>query len=203
MTLKFSLKDLLVFTALIAIACAALANAGIWWHSIVVTATITGMTALVLWGVLNPGPGRAFAMGWMLLAAGYLGLIFGPWTESQLGPSLITARGLAQLEYSTRGNNLSPPVLQVSPQTDFSFGSDLSLIYSGSTITSGSVTSPPARIWASTGTAVPAGVAYYDPPIALTYTTFQSTGHWLLASLFGFGGAHLAAFLYRARRKTA
>jgi len=199
MNLKFSLKDLLLFTALIAVACAALVNAGIWWHSIVVTTTLTAMTVLVIRGMLTSGPRRAFAAGWLLMAAAYLALVFGPWTGNQLGPNLITSKGLAQLEYTTRGNNPSPPVLEYNSSPQLDFGSDLSLIYSGSTIVSGNVYMQP-RIWTSTGYPTGNGVyTVYDNSATLSYSTFQSTGQWLFASILGFAGGHLAAFLARCR----
>src|SRR5882757_5263754 len=98
MSLKFSLRDLLLLIAVISVACAALANTGIWWHSIVVTATLSGMTGLIIWGTLHAGSRRAFACGWLLCAAGYLALVFGPWTGNYLGANLITTKGLVQLE---------------------------------------------------------------------------------------------------------
>src|SRR5258706_16333682 len=102
MSLKFSLRDLLVLIALICVACAALANTGIWWHSLIVTVTLAALTALILRGLLCPGEGRAFAVGWLLFAAGYLGLMFGPWTSSYVGPNFITTKGLAGVEVATR-----------------------------------------------------------------------------------------------------
>ena len=84
MSLKFSLRDLLLLIAVISVVCAALANTGIWWHSIIVTSTLSGMTGLLLWGTLHSGSCRAFACGWLLFAAGYLALVFGPWTGSNL-----------------------------------------------------------------------------------------------------------------------
>jgi hypothetical protein len=203
MTLKFSLKDLLLLTAVISVACAALANAGIWWHSIVVSLTLAGWTGLTIWGVMNLGSRRAFTIGWLLMAIGYLGLVFGPWTGSQLGPNLITTRGLTQLELTTRGNNPSPLVLQsYSPQVDFS--GDLSLLISGTTLYPGGYSPPNARIWNSTGSVAGNGLyTIYDHNAGTTISTFQSTGHWLLASIFGFGGGHLAAFLFASRRKVA
>ena len=86
MTLKFSLRDLLLLIAVISVACAALANTGIWWHSIVVTVTLIGMTGLTIWGTLNSGSRRAFACGWLLFTAGYLTLVFAPWTGNMTKP---------------------------------------------------------------------------------------------------------------------
>ena len=189
MNLKFSLKDLLLLTALISVACAALANTNIWWHSIVVTATLSGMTGLVIGGTLHTGSRRAFACGWLLFAAGYLALVFGPWTGCNLGANLITTRGLAQLELQARRDNPSPPVLHVNGMTDLDSDGNLDLILAGKTI------------WTSYP---PTGfTSDLDQTWVSGYTTFQSTGHWLFASVFGYCGAHLAAFLFHFRSKAA
>lgn len=189
MNLKFSLKDLLLLTALISVACAAMANTNIWWHSIVVTATLSGMTGLIIWGTLHTGSRRAFACGWLLFAAGYLAVIFGPWTGSNLGANLITTKALGQLELQTRRDNPSPPVLNVNGMVDLDSDGNLDLLLTGRVN---------QTIWTSTGF-----TSDLDQTWVSGYTTFQSTGHWLFASVFGYCGAHLAAFLFHFRTKAA
>lgn len=185
MSLKFSLRDLLILIAVISVACAALANTGIWWHSFVVTATLTGMTGLLLWGVLNDGARRSFVCGWLLFTVGYLSLVFGPWTGNHLGIDLITSKGLSALELKTRGDNPSPPVMHGRQQMEYdqvlppNWGRNL---YPSWTVY------PPSSVWSFT-----------EPNWADSYTTFQSTGHWLLASVFGYCGGYLAIFLYHCR----
>ena len=190
MSLKFSLRDLLVLIAAISVACAALSNTGIWWHSIIVTVTLVGMTGLLLWGTLNPGPRRAFACGWLLFAAGYLALVFGPWMGNNLGINFITSKGLAYLELKALGDNPSPFVLNNGQSADTY--SDLNLIYNGA-VTYGTYNAagfpyPLTSVWDGSGR-----------NWADSCTTFQSTGHWLLASAFGYCGAHLAIFLFLQR----
>jgi hypothetical protein len=189
MNLKFSLKDLLLLTALIAVACAALVNTNIWWHSIVVTATLSGMTGLIIWGTLHAGSRRAFACGWLLFAAGYLTLVFGPWTGNNLGANLITTKALGQLELQARRDNPSPPVLNVNGLADLDSDGNLDLIVTGRVN---------QTIWTSTGL-----TSVLDQNGASSYTTFQSTGHWLFASVFGYCGAHLATILFHFRSKAA
>lgn len=187
MSLKFSLRSLLILIAVISVACAALANAGIWWHSIVVSATLTGMTGLILWGTLYPGTRRAFACGWLLFGAGYLAMVFGPWTGNNLGTNFFTSKGLAHLELKARGDNHSPFVLNHGQPADF--GGELNLNYTGVINLNPIWTSyPPTSVWDTSGR-----------NWADICTTFQSTGHWLLASIFGYCGAHLAAILFLRR----
>src|SRR5437868_641214 len=131
MSLKFSTRDLLFLIDVISVTCAALANTNIWWHSIVVTATLSGMTGLVIWGTLHAGSRRAFACGWLLFAAGYLALVFGPWTGSNLGANFITTKGLGQLEQQARRDNPSPPVLNVNGLADLDSDGNLDLIVTG------------------------------------------------------------------------
>lgn len=185
MNLRFSLRDLLVLIAVISIACAALANTGIWWHSIVVTATLTGMTGLLILGSLKPGSSRAYACGWLLFAAGYLIMVFGPWTGSNLGSNFITTKGLAELERRALGDNPSPLVLNQGQQAnDF----DLGFVDITTINTVRLTTYPQTSIWDVSGR-----------NWTYSVTTFHSTGHWLFAAAFGYCGAHLAAFLYRRR----
>ncbi|MGI8980724.1 MAG: hypothetical protein ACR2FY_15970 [Pirellulaceae bacterium] len=198
MSLKFSLRSLLILIAVISVACAALANAGIWWHSIVVTATLAGMTGLLLWGTLHTGSRRAFACGWLLFAAGYLAIVFGPWTANHLGANLMTTKGLAQLEWKARGNNPSPPVLSFPSglASDYNFNGaiDLDLVAPGTYSNNAVWTSYPSQSYFSTGD--------FGWSATASISTFKSTGHWLLASVFGYCGAHLAAFLTLRRRES-
>ena len=188
MSLKFSLRDLLLLIAVISVACAAMANTGIWWHSIVVTATLSGMCGWLIWGTLHSDKRRAFVIGWLLFSAGYLALVFAPWTGNNLGTNFITSKGLALLELKAWGDHHSPFVLNQGQQMEF--GNDLDLGYTGRININSIWTSyPPTSVW--------------DTPSrnwADSCTTFQSTGHWLLASAFGYCGAHLAAFLCFRRR---
>lgn len=186
MSLKFSLKDLLLLTALISVACAALANAGIWWHSIVVTATLSGMTGLVIWGTLHRGSRGAFAAGWLLVSVAYLSLIFAPSVTNNLGAHLITTKGLALLEARALGNQPSPPVLPAAPWMDLNANYNGVVDYSYVlNLTAGPYALAGNTLWSSATTN---GIS-----------TFQSTGHWLIASTLGFCGGHLAAFLWLRR----
>ena len=196
MSLKFSLRDLLLLIAVISVVCAALANTGIWWHSIIVTSTLSGMTGLLLWGTLHSGSCRAFACGWLLFAAGYLALVFGPWTGSNLGVNLITTKGLALLELKTLGNTPSPAVIDFNGNTFNDIDSDgvvdLGIVAPG-------IYSDPG--WPSFSPTSVTG-SFFSRGGVTTYTTFQSTGHWLFASVFGYCGAHLATFLCLRRQES-
>ena len=193
MNLRFSLRDLLMLVAVICISCAALANTGLWWHSVVVTATLLGMTGLVLWGALHPGQHRAWVCGWLLFAAAYLALVFGPWTGANLGTSLITTKGLGRLELACRGGNSSPQVLeQKSLPIDFDGDGYIDLSYSGRL----NANSFPYPLWIDYSSSLGSNGAQ-------SCTTFQSTGHWLLASVFGYLGGLLAIFLWRTRQNPA
>lgn len=187
MNLKFSLRTLLILIAVICVACAALANTGIWWHSIIVTATLTGMTGLLLKGALHPGQPRAFASGWLLFSAGYLALVFGPWTGNHIGATLITTKGLVLLEQKAFKDRSFPTVLYTNQPVDFS--GDLSLVISGQYVTSQFPAAGSSNNWVNS--------------LATHYSTFQSTGHWLLASAFGYAGGCLAALLRIKRRDKA
>jgi hypothetical protein len=186
MRLKFSLRTLLILIAIICVACAALANTGVWWHSIIVTATLTGMTGLLLRGTLHPGRPRAFASGWWLFSAGYLAVVFGPWTSDHIGAALITTKGLVLLEQKALEDRSSPTLLYSNQPVDFS--GDISLVVSGQYITTSQFPGAAGNSnnWVNS--------------LATHYSTFQSTGHWLLASAFGYAGGCLAAFLRMKRR---
>jgi hypothetical protein len=188
--MKFSLRDLLVLIAFICVACAALANTGIWWHSLIVTVTLAALTGLILWGLLCPGEGRAFAAGWLLFAAGYLGLVFGPWTASNLGPNLVTTKGLAGIEWATRGDKPSPPVFASMPY-DYDEDGNLDLISTNSLVTS---------VWSRNALATEPVMDWTGVERPLNCTTFQSTGHWLLSVVLGYLGGAIALAFWRRKR---
>jgi hypothetical protein len=186
MSFKFSLRDLFILIGLSSVACAALANTGIWWHSLVVTATLTGMTGIIIWGTLHGGSRSAFACGWLLFASAYLTMVFGPWLGEHLGGNFITNNCLAELESRAFANKPSPTVFGSMGQVDFR--GDLSIVV-GSKILSSSY---------PTGFVDLLGIDRVH-----NITTFRSTGHWLFASVFGYCGAHLAALLFSFRQKAS
>jgi hypothetical protein len=81
---------------------AALVRPGPEWLSVVVTLTVIVVVVQVLRAVLHQGEQRAAAVGWLLFVVSYLTLAIGPWLGDQIGPSLLSSRGLAHAQIQWR-----------------------------------------------------------------------------------------------------
>lgn len=68
---RFSIATLFLITALLCVACAALANANSWWWSVVYTASFLGIIASCVTAIFAQGGARAFAVGMVLTSVIY------------------------------------------------------------------------------------------------------------------------------------
>ena len=178
--MRFSLLALIALTTFAGIACAALAQPSAHWLTIVVT-----LTALIFeWQfvrlLVSDGERRAAAGGWLLFACVYLGLVFGPWTQQRIAPSLLTSQALRAAERKW------------FPET-VAYQIDLS--YSPSQLVSGriNINTLPTTDYSQLVSYIAAGPAQFSAPASL----FHLTGHWLFAWLAGWLGAFLAAAFRR------
>ena len=193
MTLRFSLKQLLILVALSAVACAALAQPGYWWHATIATAVVLASIGMLIAALVCDGPRRAFAVGWLVLTVGYLAVVLGPWTSTRLAPQLLSTKGIARLESRWHGNQPSPPLFGQIWDSDGDGSLD---VWIDANVNG-------RALWAyNTGQLV------YQPPISpanwyatANYTVFQATAHWLIAATLGYWGGVLGALL--ARKKPA
>ncbi|HZL89872.1 MAG TPA: VCBS repeat-containing protein [Pirellulaceae bacterium] len=194
MNLRFSLRQLLVVIAVAAVACAALARPSYLWHSAIVTATVIAMMGMLIAACVGSERARPFAVGWLIIAIGYLAIVLGPWTATQVAPQLLTTKALANLEARWHATEPSPPVFQ--PATiDYNgdgvvdiWVSEPGYIYGQPAGGSGTI------LWnVNTGQAVPRPA----PAVSANYSVFQSTAHWLVAVALGQVGGWLASALAR------
>lgn len=202
MSLRFSLRDLLILIALVAIPCAALSQPGEIWHSVVVSFSLLMLVGMLLRVLIVSGERRAFAAGWLLFATSYLLILFGPWSgTNHLGQNLITSIGLNRLEAAWRPG--TPPVVGGARIVD-SDGDGVADINWGS----GGVT-----YWDASGVIQSGFIGGSQPIPTFTYaltstgstiavvpsncSVFFSTGHWLLSSAYGYLGAMLAVAMHR------
>jgi hypothetical protein len=192
MIFRFSLKQLLIVVALSSVACAALARPGYWWHATIATAVVVGTLGLLIAALVCESPRRAFAVGWLVLTVGYLAVVLGPWTSTQLAPQLLSTKGIAKLEAKWHGNQPSPPLFgQILHDVNGDRNPEIWLSDSGNFNS--------RALWVyNTGQLVYQQAA---PPTSwwatANYTVFQATAHWLIAAVLGYWGGVFGVFVAR------
>lgn len=75
-----------------------------WWLSGLTTLTVFAWLAGLLVVMFQQGRLRAAATGAVIAAAAYWLLALGPWFSTNVGPTLLTSRGLARLDVLLHGN---------------------------------------------------------------------------------------------------
>lgn len=185
---RFSLRQLLILVAFASVTCAALARPGYWWHAAIALAVSITAIGMVIAGIVCDSRRRAFAVGWLVLAVGYLAVVLGPWTGSHLAPQLLTSRGLARLEAKWHGDQPSPLMF---PQAFFDYDSN-----SGGAIDLGNRWSDYYGYEVSGLVVRPQGPVQF---VSSNYTVFQGTAHWLIAVVLGQFGGWLALALTASR----
>ena len=192
MSLRFSLKQLLILVAVAAVACASLAQPGFWWHATIATAVVLATIGMLIAALVCDGRRRAFAVGWLVLTVGYLAVVLGPWTSTQLAPQLLSTKGIANLEARWHGDQLSPQLLG-QLWSDFDGNGDLDLLVAQPGNYNG------RALWAYN-----TGQLIYHPAATpaswfatANYTVFQATAHWLIAAALGYWGGVFGALLAR------
>ncbi|MEX2175919.1 MAG: hypothetical protein WD872_16275 [Pirellulaceae bacterium] len=78
--LRFSIRQLLLGTALVAVACVALRNAGGWWVSALLAVTVLVLTAAVLLALFRERSQRAFWIGFALVGWAQFSLLLYAWS---------------------------------------------------------------------------------------------------------------------------
>lgn len=194
---RFSLKQLLILVAFASVACAALARPSYWWHATIVTAVVVTAIGMLIVAVSGKSQ-RPFAVGWLVLAVGYLAVVLGPWAGQQLGPQLASSKGLARLESAWHGDRRSSPALGYTVLDTDGDGvlevwlDRASQSYDQPVNVSGTIA------WNFNTV----NVSPWQPnssEFSSQYTLFEATGHWLLAIVLGHVGGLFAAGLVRHR----
>ena len=89
-----------------------------WWLSGLTTLTVFVWLAGLLVVMFQQGRPRAAATGAVIAAAAYWLLALGPWFSMNVGPTLLTSRGLAHLNVLLHGNSQQTQTVAWSyPQT--------------------------------------------------------------------------------------
>src|SRR5688572_19025651 len=95
MNLRFSLFGLISLVTFAALACGALTKPGEGWLTVVVSLTAGAFIVQVLRAIDTSGQSRAAATGWLLFVSFYVALFAGPWLGANIGPHLLSTKGLA------------------------------------------------------------------------------------------------------------
>lgn len=162
-----------------------------WWLSGLTTLTVFAWLAGLLVVMFQQGRLRAAATGAVIAAAAYWLLALGPWFSTNVGPTLLTSRLLAQVDVMLHGN---PQQLQAitwaAPQPYSSTG----IVYM-----TGSPGGNPHTIQP---TFVPPTALGFATPMTQGSSVFQPLGHWLLIWLCaGVGGIAALLMLIRSEKR--
>ncbi len=165
-----------------------------WWLSGLTTLTVFAWLTGLLVVTFQQGRARAAASGAVIAAATYYLLALGPWFSTNVGPTLLSSRLLAQADVMLHGN---PQQLQTLAWTSPQPYSSTGIVYFGD---SGVVTT------GNPGTNQPTLVPQTTLGFATTMTqgssVFQPLGHWLLIWLCaGVGGLAALLMLMRSERQ--
>lgn len=90
--MTFSLRAVFVAVSFCGFGCFALANASVWWLSVIVTLGILGLGACLVESLASAGQKRAVMIGCLATAVTYLTLVFCPWPAMNVRPYLLTTQ---------------------------------------------------------------------------------------------------------------
>jgi hypothetical protein len=93
----FSIKAMLLATALVALTIAGLIAPSLWWGSICLSCLFATLTFALLSAVCSRRPSRAFWLGFALVGWTYAALHFAPGLDRHVGQRLIGAKILARV----------------------------------------------------------------------------------------------------------
>jgi hypothetical protein len=139
-----------------------------WWLSGLTTLTIFAWFAGLLVVMFQQGRVRAAATGAVIAAAAYWLLALGPWFSTNVGPTLLTSRGLAHLDVQLHGPPQQTQTLAWTAPQSYTT-SPVFVTGSGVDITNTiqAVVTPQALAFVNTATVAPGG------------SVFQALGQWL------------------------
>jgi hypothetical protein len=179
---------LIGLVTLASLGCAALVQPGARWLSVLVTLTALAVIWQSLRAVLQRGPARAAAVGWLVFTIAYLALVMGPWLQSHVGPQLLSTKALVYAQVQWRKEDPGSFVTTVQP---VSVWSDISGVVDWNGVVDGT-----SSTIVSSG-----GVALFPYPLQVSQpgnvNYFQLSGHWLFAWVAGWLGATIAAHFWR------
>ncbi|MGI8980725.1 MAG: hypothetical protein ACR2FY_15975 [Pirellulaceae bacterium] len=159
-----------------------------WWLSGLTTLTVFAWLVGLLVVMFQQGRVRAAATGAVIAAAAYWLLALGPWFSTNVGPTLLTSRGLAHLDVLLHGPPQQIQTLAWSvPQATYATSP---VIVSGSGVLT--TNTMPASVTSQ-------ALAFVNTPVVSPGgSVFQVLGQWLIIWLCAALGS-LAALLMHMR----
>ena len=166
-----------------------------WWLSGLITLTVFAWLAGLLFVLFQQGRVRAAGTGAVVAAAAYWLFALGPWFSTNVGPTLLTSRLLAQADVMLHGN---PQQLQTlawtAPPSPYSSTGNVYFGGSGA-----ATTGTPSTLQATLG---PQSTLAFATTVVQENSVFQPLGHWLLIWLCaGVGGLAALLMLIRSERQ--
>jgi len=157
-----------------------------WWLSGLITLTVFAWLAGLLVLLFQQGRIRTIATGAVIAAAAYWLLALGPWFSTNVGPTLLTSRGLAQVDVLLHGPPQQVQTLAWSAPQPY----PSSAVYlTGSGVVTTNTLQPAVT---------PQGLAFVNTAIAVPGgSVFQELGQWLIIWLCAALGGLVALVMQR------
>lgn len=95
---RFSLTGLLAFVAFVAVGCAAMIYASLWWAAFCLSLSLAILAFAVLGVVYRTAGHRAFWVGFAFVGCGYLILVYAPGFDRYVGWRLLTTKVIAVIQ---------------------------------------------------------------------------------------------------------
>lgn len=204
-----SIAGLMLVVASVGLGVAALSRPSRLWGAILFSSATAILLGAVLAAVLGKGRRRAFWAGFAIFGWGYLGLQYGPWFETQVGPHTLPT-ALLDMLYPIVAP--APPNGSTTPATFVTFFQSQpgSATVQGSAMLQGSITPVPAMPGGPGGPGTPGFISWAAVPAqnawaawteldvrqpgqaTMTPASFYRIGHSLLSLLAAVVGGLIA-----------
>lgn len=186
---QFSLLTLLIAMGIVAVLCLALRSPNELWATAVFAAALFSLALAVLAAIYRSGRTRAFALGFLVLGAGYWGLV------------LLTEQGEAYGQPRLPTTRWAILLFTLLHQENVQTATVMTPVYSAPTYTTGMP--PPTPVTTYSAVVQPSGTFAYFPQTIqrpqFVMQTFLDITQQSLALLLGILGGILAQWLYATR----
>lgn len=179
--MQFSLRNALIATAGVSVACAGLVYANIWWAGLFITLAAVLAGVSLVGAFAASGTERAEWIGCFVFGAGYLLLVYGPHVDGVIGPTLLTTKALAWAQLKVQRT----ASVQAAFEGRMAQGRDISL--------------DPVNYWEWRASAARLGADLTG--LLPQWEPFQQVGHGFASMLAGVCGAAVGAGMAKRRKQ--
>lgn len=195
---RFTIRQLLLATTFVAVACYALRWASPWWAIVLFYVSVTAILAGVLIAINRPGSPRSFWSGFAACGAAHMLLVFHPGLENgipSLHPAVFVTTGLSAYTHEKVKPVLTVKPIEVDPFKIMSFRGRFSRERYGASTPAGDHFSFPVMVAGEDG--------YFrviegtDGPYYVLEEDFIEVSHGIWTLLLAYLGGLVSLALYR------